>query len=91
MDIHAERMARREELRQLLLEFAPGQDAVLADDTPLLTSGLIESVTLLNVALWVETQVGAEVELTAFDLAAEWDSMSGILAFVEKHRTAPRA
>ena len=50
----------------------------------------MESVTLLNVALWVEEQIQSSVDVTAFDLAAEWDSIRDILAFVEKHRAQPR-
>ncbi len=79
--IDAKRMALRDELRKLILEFAPDREAALADDTPLITSGLVESLTLLNVALWVETKVGSEVEITSFDLVAEWDSVSDILTF----------
>ena len=81
-------MALRDELRRLILEFAPEQAAALADDTPLITSGLVESVTLLNVALWVETKVGSGVELTSFDLAAEWDSVTDILTFIERHQAS---
>jgi len=89
--IHAERMALRDELRRLILEFAPEREAALADDTPLITSGIMESITLLNVALWVETKVGSEVEITSFDLAAEWDSVSDILTFIERHQAPPSA
>jgi hypothetical protein len=91
VSIHAERKALRDELRRLILEFAPERAAALADDTPLITSGLVESLTLLNVALWVETKVGSEVEITSFDLAAEWDSVSDILAFIERHQGSPDA
>jgi hypothetical protein len=84
-------MALREELRRLILEFAPERAGALADDTPLITSGLVESLTLLNVALWVETKVGSAVEITSFDLAAEWDSVSDILAFIERHQEPPGA
>lgn len=91
MGIHAERMALRDELRRLILEFAPEREAALADDTPLITSGIMESITLLNVALWVETKVGSEVEITSFDLAAEWDSVSDILTFIERHQAPPSA
>lgn len=91
MSIRAERMALREELRRLILEFAPERTAALADDTPLITSGLIESLTLLNVALWVETKIPVAVEITSFDLSAEWDSMSDILAFIERHQAPPGA
>lgn len=91
MSIHAERKALRDELRRLILEFAPERGVALADDTPLITSGLVESLTLLNVALWVETKVGSEVEITSFDLAAEWDSVRDILAFIERHQGSPGA
>ena len=87
MGIHAERMALRDELRSLILALAPDREAALADDTRLITSGLVESLTLLNVALWVETKVGAEVEITSFDLVAEWDSVNDILTFIERHQT----
>jgi acyl carrier protein len=84
-------MALRDELRQLILEFAPERANALADDTPLITSGLMESVTLLNVALWIETKVGSEIKITSFDLAAEWDSVTDILAFIERHQATPTA
>jgi acyl carrier protein len=89
MDL-AERDALRAELRQVILELAPAQEASLTDDAPLISSGFMESVTLLNVALWVEEQIESSVDVTAFDLAAEWDSIRDILAFVEKHRAQPR-
>jgi acyl carrier protein len=89
MDL-AERDALRAELRQVILELAPAQEASLTDDAPLISSGFMESVTLLNVALWVEEQIQSSVDVTAFDLAAEWDSIRDILAFVEKHRAQPR-
>lgn len=51
----------------------------------------MESLTLLNVALWVETKVGSAVEITSFDLAAEWDSMTDSLTFIERHQAPPSA
>jgi acyl carrier protein len=89
MDL-AERAGLRAELRKVILELAPAQEASLTDDAPLISSGFMESVTLLNVALWVEEQIQSSVDVTAFDLAAEWDSIRDILAFVEKHRAQPR-
>jgi acyl carrier protein len=89
MDL-AERAGLRAELRKVILELAPAQEATFTDDAPLISSGFMESVTLLNVALWVEEQIESSVDVTAFDLAAEWDSIRDILAFVEKHRAQPR-
>jgi|HubBroStandDraft_6_1064221.scaffolds.fasta_scaffold38661_4 acyl carrier protein len=86
-----DRGALGEQLRALIAEFAPHEHGVIADDTPLISSALVESVALLNVALWVEEQVDAAVEITSFDLAAEWDTITQILDFVEKHRRPGRA
>lgn len=82
-----DRHALREQLRTLIAEFSPLGHAAIADDTPLITSALVESVTLLNVALWVEQQIDPTVELTAFDLSVEWDTVADILDFIEKYRS----
>ena len=84
------RTARRAELVALIAECVPDLEFDLADDTPLITSGLVESLALLNVALWVEAQIDSSVELSAFDLATEWDTTNTILDFVERHRAAKR-
>jgi hypothetical protein len=81
----AERGRWRKELQALIAESTVDLDCDLADDTPLISSGLVESTTLLSVALWVEARVGAEVDLGAFDLATEWNSLAGIMDFVEQH------
>lgn len=82
------RVSRRAELVALITECVPNLASELADDTPLITSGLVESLALLNVALWVEAQIDSAVELSAFDLATEWDTTNTILDFVERHRAA---
>jgi acyl carrier protein len=60
----------------------------LAENAPLITSGVVESATLVSVAMWVEDRIGREMDLGAFDLVTEWDSMDAIVDFVERH-TAP--
>jgi len=86
MPSRPDRDTLREQLRALIVEFASHHPGAIADDTPLISSGLVESVILLNVALWVEEQIDPAVEITAFDLTAEWDTVADILHFVEKHR-----
>jgi acyl carrier protein len=86
MPAHPERGTLREQLRALIAEFARPEDGAIDDDTPLISSARVESIALLNVALWVEEQVDATVEITSFDLAMEWDTVAQILDFVEKHR-----
>ena len=83
------RVARRAALVALLADCVPDLASDIGDDTPLITSGLVESLALLSVALWVEAQIDSAVELSAFDLATEWDTTNTILDFVERHRAAP--
>lgn len=74
------------ELRTLIVDGTPGLDDSFSDHAPLVTSGLLESTTLVSVALWIEDRIGREMNLGAFDLADEWNSMNAILDFVERHR-----
>jgi hypothetical protein len=84
-----DRAALREQLLALIAEAVPDLDGTLSDGSPLITSGIVESTTLLNLALWVEDRLHAPLDLGALDLAAEWDTVTSILDFVERHRAAP--
>jgi len=57
------------------------------DNTPLITSGLLESLQLLELALLVEEEVGSPLELTILDFTIEWDTIDGILNFVKDFRS----
>ncbi len=83
-----DRAGLRRDLHALISDCAPDLVGDLPDDSPLITSGVVESAALLSVALWVEGQLGGEIDITSFDLAAEWDSIDGILDFVERHAPA---
>jgi acyl carrier protein len=84
----SDRAALGAQLRALLAEYAVEAGTDLSDDTPLISSGILESTTLLHVALWVEEHLAAEVDISAFDLAKEWDSIGAILDFVTRHAPA---
>lgn len=53
------------------------------NNTPLITSGLLESLHLLELALLVEEEVGAPLDLTTLDFTKEWDTINNILNFVK--------
>jgi acyl carrier protein len=72
----------------LLAEIAPRLDGDLTDDTPLITSGVIESLALLSLVQWVETRIDSTVDITAFDLAAQWDTVRAILDFTERYQSS---
>ncbi|WP_341891218.1 acyl carrier protein [Variovorax sp. YR752] len=61
--------------------------ADLADDhASLLASGLLDSLALFNLSMWLEQQIGAPIDPTSFDVAREWDSVAAILRFIETQR-----
>jgi len=59
----------------------------LEDDSSLIKAGLLDSVDIVELATWIEHQIGeGGVDLSTCDIAAEWDTFTTIVAFVEKHR-----
>ena len=80
-----DRAALLRDLRGLITKSTPGLTGPLGESAPLISSGVLESTTLVSVALWVEDRIGKEVDLGAFDLATEWDSLGAIVDFVERH------
>lgn len=52
----------------------------------LLASGLLDSHGTLELAAWIEEEIGGEVDLTTLDLAAAWDTPALIAAFIERQR-----
>jgi acyl carrier protein len=73
----------KEQLRQYIVrEFLPGESlANLKDDTPLRTSGLLDSMATLQVVTYVEENFGIEVQ--AHEAGVEnFESIEKIAAFV---------
>ena len=56
------------------------------DNTTLITSGLLESLHLLELALLVEEEVRVPLDLTTLDFAKEWDTIDRILNFVKNNK-----
>jgi acyl carrier protein len=78
----------KEEIRQYILsEFLPGEKAAnLRDDTPLRTSGILDSVATLRLVTFVEERFGIQVE--AHEASVEnFDSINSIAAFIESKKT----
>ena len=79
----------KEEIRQYILsEFLPGEKASnLKDDTPLRTSGILDSVSTLRVVSFIEERYGIEVE--AHEAGVEnFDSIAAIASFVQSKKAA---
>lgn len=57
------------------------------DETQLVSSGLLESLHLLELALFLEEEIGSPLDLTTLNIDKEWDSISAISKFVERSRS----
>jgi acyl carrier protein len=81
-------------LKDELIEAIQGWDVDLKDieeNTPLLKSGLFDSLALFNLVQWVEEKTGGPVDPTTFDLVEEWNTVANIVKFVTERRKRPMA
>lgn len=60
-------------------------DRVLAPDEPLISSGLIDSFSLMDVALFVEDNFGVRIEDTELN-AETFDNLDQLAALIESRR-----
>lgn len=58
----------------------------LRPDESLIRSGVIDSLGLFNLVLWVEAEIGSHIDVTNVDVRNELDTLDKIVAFVEKHK-----
>jgi acyl carrier protein len=81
-------MSLRDELVRVIEASGAHLPSELGDDTSLIRSGRLDSTALFELALWIEERVAPGLDLTAFDLAEEWDTLAKLLAFIEQHQRA---
>jgi acyl carrier protein len=72
----------------VLKEFLPGEDPnELTDRTPLITGGILDSISTLKLVLFLEERFGITIE--AYEAGVEHlDSIGQIARLVEKKRVA---
>jgi hypothetical protein len=78
-------MPTRAQLLAVLADSDADVPADLEDNAPLITSGLLDSTALFQLALWMEEHVAPGLDLTTFDVTSEWGSVTRLLAFIERH------
>jgi acyl carrier protein len=55
----------------------------IAGDTALISSGLLDSLALFNLVVWVEERIGVPLDPTTVDLTTEWATVDELARFVE--------
>ncbi|RUL88206.1 acyl carrier protein [Tautonia sociabilis] len=72
----------------LLEEFLPGEDpSELADDTPLITGGILDSISTLKLVVYLEERFG--ISLEAHEAGVDHlDTIDRIAALIEKKKRA---
>jgi len=78
----------KQQVRQFLSELLPPEKfSNLRDDTPLRTSGILDSMGLLRLVSLVEEKFG--IEVSAYEAGIEnFDRIDYIAAFVQRKRAA---
>jgi acyl carrier protein len=76
----------RNRLLRLLEEGNQDSHFEFRDDTSLIRSGLLDSLGLFRLALWIEKETRSKLDLESLDPAKEWDTIQKILNFVAEHR-----
>jgi acyl carrier protein len=79
-------MGLRDEIVALIEESNVDLQCSIDDRTSLIKSGLFDSLALFTLTVWIQKQIGDEMDFTQFDLAEEWDTIDSILTFIKDHR-----
>ena len=79
-------MGRRDELIRILSAVDLGDGTEVNDSTPLFESGLLDSLALVRLADWVQTQIDEPIELANFNIQKQWATVGGVLSFIDNHR-----
>ncbi len=81
-------MALHEELISAFATWSPSLARDVARETPLLTSGRLDSVALFQLLLWIEGRIGRPIDVTSVDMPAEWNTVNMIVSYVEREKRA---
>ena len=81
-------MSRHDDLIRAFATWNPELGQNVARDTPLLTTGRLDSMGVFQLVLWIEACVGHTIDVTDIDMPAQWNTVDDIVAFVERERRA---
>jgi acyl carrier protein len=65
-------------------------EANVSLESSLIRSGLLDSLALFQLSLWIEGEVGAPIDPDEIDLVEEWDTPNDIARFIANRRDKRR-
>lgn len=94
--IEVDDLTMSEQLKSKLSEFILGKlsdsGKPIPEDfnssTPLITSGLLESLYLLELAVFIEAETNATLDMTTLDFATEWNTIDSIISFLDSNKAS---
>jgi acyl carrier protein len=77
----------------LVISFIKGLECDLPDPlephTSLIQSGLLDSLALFDLSVWIEEQVGRPIDPGEIDIVVLWDNPQAIAQFIEAGAPSP--
>jgi acyl carrier protein len=75
-----------DELIKAIEDWAPVLQGEVGRQTPLITSGRIDSLGLFRLVMWIERKIGRPIDVANLEMAKEFDSIDAIVGFVVRER-----
>lgn len=74
------------ELKRAIEDWVPALQGEVDRQTPLITSGRIDSLGLFRLVMWIEGKVGRPIDVAGIEMAKELDNIDAIVRFVVRER-----
>jgi acyl carrier protein len=75
-----------DQLISAIEDWNPVLQGTVDRQTPLITSGRLDSLGLLRLLMWIEQRIGRSIDVSEIDMVEAWDDVDGIVRFVERER-----
>ena len=79
-------MSLQDRLVSFIKELGLELDGDVTRSTQLFKSGLLDSLSLFNLAEWIEQEINKPVDLTEINILEEWETIGDVLDFIDDHR-----
>ena len=65
----------------------PPDAPAITEETPLFGTGLLDSLALVHLVLWVEEQTGRPLDPRTFSIREEWTVVADVARFIDRARS----